>query len=174
MNIGEGYSQKKARGSPALSWSSRREKLDPPGCRPLAFLLVVFVSRTCRVALKVLSSCLDHAVAVLCLALALDPAFAMAWNGKGIALNELNRSQEAIDAYALALDPTNTSAWSNKGAVLHSLKRSQEAIDAYDHALALDPTDAIAWSNKAIALRHLGRRKEANAADQRAQKLRGS
>ena len=47
------------------------------------------------------------------------------WNNKGLALNELKRYPDALDAldHALTLDPMFATAWSNKGNALNELKR---------------------------------------------------
>ena len=52
------------------------------------------------------------------------------------ALDDLNKSDEAIKAYdkAIEINPRNAYGWSNKGDVLVKLGKSDEAIKAYDKA----------------------------------------
>ena len=47
----------------------------------------------------------------------------MAWNNKGNALTNLNKSDEAIKAYdkAIEINPHNSDAWNDKGLALTNL-----------------------------------------------------
>ena len=65
----------------------------------------------------------------------------MAWTGKGIALNDLNKSDEAIKAYdkAIEISPQNPMAWYNKGAALDNLNKTDESKKAYDKAIEINP-----------------------------------
>jgi len=86
------------------------------------------------------------------------------WYNKGNVLSDLERYDEAIDAYDKALEMKKESheAWNNKGAVLSDLERLDEAINAYDKALELKKDDPVAMSNKGDALIELGRLAEAS------------
>jgi len=80
-------------------------------------------------------------------AIAADPTHAEAWNGKAVALRNLNRVEEAQSALdrALELDPNLPRAWFNKGLLLEeNLNRPTEAADCYRRAfqLQLDLTEA--------------------------------
>lgn len=88
------------------------------------------------------------------------------WSNKGLALKELNRTEEALSAYdqAIDLDPSYSVTWSSKGNALKDLNRLEEALTAYDRALALNPNYANAWHNKSIALQLLIRYEEALSA----------
>jgi tetratricopeptide (TPR) repeat protein len=79
-------------------------------------------------------------------AIKLDPNYADAWVGKGIALVGQNKEDEA------------TTAWN-------------KAIEIYDEAIKSDPNNAAAWDNKGVALRLLGRTTEAGAAHAKALEL---
>jgi tetratricopeptide (TPR) repeat protein len=59
----------------------------------------------------------------------LDPESAFAWTGKGNALRDLKRYQEALEAYdrRLALAPATRSALEGKARALQALGRIQEA-----------------------------------------------
>src|SRR5690606_13965265 len=69
---------------------------------------------------------------------------------KGYSLTELNRLEEAIEAYnrAIELQPQSAWAWARKGRTLRLLNRYEEALAAYDKALAIQPTYAWAWKGK--------------------------
>ena len=64
----------------------------------------------------------------------------MAWTGKGIAPNDLNKSDEAIKVYEkeIEINPQNSYCWLNKGFSLVELKNPNEAIRAFDYAFELD------------------------------------
>jgi predicted negative regulator of RcsB-dependent stress response len=95
--------------------------------------------------------------------LKIDPNHADAWNGKGNALEDLNRYDEAITCYdrALKIDPNHADAWNNKGNALEDLNRYDEAITCYDRALKIDPNYTSTWNNKGNALQNLNRYDEA-------------
>ena len=63
-------------------------------------------------------------------ALALNPAFAEAYNNRGNALRALGRAEEALASYerALALRFDYPDALSNRGAALIDLGRAEEAL----------------------------------------------
>jgi tetratricopeptide (TPR) repeat protein len=72
-------------------------------------------------------------------AIALDPACAYSWNGKGNVLQSLKRFDEALVAYdkAIALEPDYPDPWNGKGDVLQSQKRYDEARAAHAKSIAL-------------------------------------
>ena len=86
-----------------------------------------------------------------------------AWNGRGNALNGLNRYKEALEAYdkALTIDPELAYAWNGKGNALNNLKRSGDALEAYDRAIKCDPQYNPPYYNKSLTLRELNRLDEA-------------
>jgi Flp pilus assembly protein TadD len=104
-------------------------------------------------------------VSVLCI-----PAFGQTteedWFNKGIALEDLGKYDEAIQAFdkALELDPQNAEAWSEKGYALGELGKYDEAIQALDKAIELDPQNAEAWSEKGVVLELLNKTTGADAA----------
>ena len=84
-----------------------------------------------------------------------------AWemSNKGIALVNLDRSEEALACYDEALDinPRLAGAWNNKGIALVNLGRSEEALACCDKALDINPQYIEAWNNKGAALHALGK-----------------
>ena len=70
----------------------------------------------------------------------------MAWTGKGMALNALNKSDEAIKAYdkAIEIDPQKSEAWNNKGVALDNLNKPDEAIKAFENAIEINPQNSNA------------------------------
>jgi tetratricopeptide (TPR) repeat protein len=59
-----------------------------------------------------------------------------AWYNKGIALDNINRHDEAIEAYNKAIDikPGYYEAWYNKWLSLAIVGRHDEALEAYEKA----------------------------------------
>jgi len=95
------------------------------------------------------------------------------WNEKGIALAELGKYEEALEACnkATEIDPQYAEAWNIKGIALCNLGRHEEALDAYNRAIELDKYDALSWYNKGVALDKLGRYEEALEAFNKAKRL---
>jgi len=74
-------------------------------------------------------------------ALELDPTYAWAWNGKGLAMAGLSRWQEAVTAYeqAVRYNMNDLWFWNNYGEALMSIKDYRKAVDAFQQAAAIDP-----------------------------------
>jgi len=84
-------------------------------------------------------------------------------NDKGVSLNNLGRSEEAIVCFdhALALYPSYENAWNNKGVALYDLQRYAEATDCCNRTLEINPQSAGGWTNKGLALRAMEKPTEA-------------
>ncbi|MBI0534039.1 tetratricopeptide repeat protein [Roseomonas sp. KE2513] len=91
-----------------------------------------------------------------------DPASGQAWNGRGIALTELGRFEEAMSCFdrAAELHPGNRSIPFNRGNAFRGLGRHEDAIALYREALAVDPDYADAHWNTALSALALGRLEE--------------
>jgi tetratricopeptide (TPR) repeat protein len=92
-----------------------------------------------------------------------EPKEAIAWFFLGFAYSNLNRYNDAIEAYrdALHIDPTDAGVWNNLGNDYSNLNHYSDAIEAYRDALRIDPTDADVWHNLGFAYDKLNRYKEA-------------
>src|SRR5256885_15888620 len=99
-------------------------------------------------------------------------ALAEAWLGRGNALCDLKRPDEALAAHAraLALKPDFAEAWFGRGNAFHELKRYEEALTAYDKALSLDAELDYVWLARADTLRLLKLAPESIAAYRQALK----
>jgi tetratricopeptide (TPR) repeat protein len=97
------------------------------------------------------------------LALRFDPDNASAHGCLGNALDNLDRSKEAIAQYrqAVELDPRNVYAYNNWGLALAHLGKHEEALLQYHKAEDLDPKLAMPYNNCGNALAHLGKHEEA-------------
>jgi class 3 adenylate cyclase/Flp pilus assembly protein TadD len=86
------------------------------------------------------------------------------WNHQGVALSDMGRLREALDAFerAIELNPSGVEPWCNKGRALRQLDRSEEAVHYYDQAIDRNPAEVIPWVNKGnCLLEDLGRLDEA-------------
>jgi tetratricopeptide (TPR) repeat protein len=81
-----------------------------------------------------------------------DPDDVDALSGKGWALNDLGRYEEAI-SYSdkvLAIDPDDVDALNSKGVGLNSQGKSDEAIKYFDKILAIDANNIGALKAKKL------------------------
>jgi Tfp pilus assembly protein PilF len=88
----------------------------------------------------------------------IKPDYEQAWYNQGVALMNLSRPEESLEAYAenLRLDPSNTDGWVNAGFVLLQLGRLQEGLKAFEKALSQRPEDPLALYGIAAARAGLG------------------
>lgn len=85
------------------------------------------------------------------------------WLNKGVALHNLKRYEEALDAYnqAIRLDPNYALAYTGKGSALNNLKSYEEALEVCNQAIRLNPNYALTHYTKGTVLANLKRREEA-------------
>jgi tetratricopeptide (TPR) repeat protein len=95
------------------------------------------------------------------------------WYNKGIALDKLEKYDEAIKSYnkAIKLNANVSTSIIDKGNSHYNAGEYVAAIRYYDEAIKQDPKDEYAWYNKAMALRMLHRDSEAKAAYTKAREL---
>ena len=94
------------------------------------------------------------------LSLAESPVY---YNGLGIALENLNRTDDAFNAYcrAIELDPSCADAYNNRANVYVKYGKHWQAEDDYKKAVKLDPQFASAYNNLGALLYDRGRFEEA-------------
>jgi tetratricopeptide (TPR) repeat protein len=78
---------------------------------------------------------------------------------RGLALVELDRPLEAINAYASSIrrDRTYMLAYLNRGLAYLQTDQPRKAEFDFDQAIRHDPKDARAWFNRGVAQSHQGR-----------------
>ncbi|WP_327401234.1 tetratricopeptide repeat protein [Streptomyces sp. NBC_01288] len=110
---------------------------------------------------------------------------AIAWNNLGIALREVGRAEEAVDAQIRARDlyqavgdrRREAMAWNSLGNALREVGKTEEAIDAHTRARDLHQAvgdrhgEAMAWNNLGASLREASRVGEAVDVHTRARDL---
>ena len=99
-------------------------------------------------------------------AIAIEPDYFEAWNGKADAHNRAQQFTEALVAsdQALKIKPDYVQGWINRGVILYNLGRYDEELKAYETAIAIDPASPKAWFYKGYSLAGLKRYDEAIAA----------
>ena len=118
-------------------------------------------------------------------ALAIDPNYHYAWQGKGEALAKIGQHQEALKAFdkVLGITPGDIAlqkqsiqhhTWNEKGKVLHQLERYGEALAAYNKAIEIKEDFASAWYSRGWTYVVLGQKQEAEADFQKAEELNPS
>jgi tetratricopeptide (TPR) repeat protein len=67
----------------------------------------------------------------------LNPDDDAAWYYKGVAMNNLERPEEALEALSrsIELNPDDAAAWLIKGEVLRKLDKNEEALEAFSKSL---------------------------------------
>lgn len=98
-------------------------------------------------------------------AIAIHPNNYKAWVNRGIALDNLDRLEEAIASYdqVLTIKFDDYNVWCYRGNALYNLGRLEEAIASYDRILTIKPDNPQAWNNRGAALEDLGRFEDALA-----------
>ena len=106
-------------------------------------------------------------------AIELNPAYADAYNNRGVAKGRRDQLEAALADLdrAIELNPTYAVAYNNRGNAKNNLGRYEAAIADYSRAIALDPTYAIAYNNRGNATHALDRHEEAITDLDRAIKL---
>jgi tetratricopeptide (TPR) repeat protein len=99
-------------------------------------------------------------------AIAIEPDYFEAWNGKADAQNRAQQFTEALVSsdQALKIKPDYIQGWINRGVILYNLGRYDEELKAYETAIAIDPASPKAWFYKGYSLAGLKRYDEAIAA----------
>jgi len=98
-------------------------------------------------------------------ALAIHSNNAELWHNRAVALNKLERFEDAIASsnQAIVLRPDFAEAYATQGLSLSNLHEYAKAVSAFDRALTLSPRDAITYYNRGNALNGLHRNEEAIA-----------
>ncbi|QNT90398.1 tetratricopeptide repeat protein [Streptomyces griseofuscus] len=91
-------------------------------------------------------------------ALAHDPDYERAVQGRGLTYERMDRYEEALNDYnrAIELKPDDADRIAGRGAIYAQLNRLDEALTDFDRAIQLDPDYAWAIYESAVVLRLLG------------------
>jgi len=92
-----------------------------------------------------------------------EPKDATAWSSLGFAYINLNRDNDAIEAFrqALRINPEDTTAWRGLGVAYDKLNRSNDAVEAFRQALRINPKDTFVWYSLGVAYDKLNRYNDA-------------
>lgn len=115
----------------------------------------------------------EEAITTFEKALKFNPNDVKSWQGKGLALQKLERYEEAVKAYskALTLKPDDVDLLNRKGVALAKDDKLKEAIDCWDTIIKIDPNDSTVWNNKSWALARQGETEKALEAVNKALEL---
>jgi uncharacterized RDD family membrane protein YckC/Flp pilus assembly protein TadD len=88
-----------------------------------------------------------------------EPKNDNAWYNLGVAYGELNRHNDAVEAYrqATRINPEYANAWYAIGVAYNSLKHHNDAIEAFRQVIRIDPKDAKPWNGLGFAYNSLKR-----------------
>src|SRR5690606_2446010 len=91
-------------------------------------------------------------------AVALDPAYALAYADRGLLQATMGNISQAVADWdqALALDPTLAKVYHYIAAQYYAGGDYETALAAYTQALAIDPERAGSWQARGDTLRQLG------------------
>lgn len=81
---------------------------------------------------------------------------------QGVALGELNRTEESLQAFrkALEYEPDSAKTYYNMGITLEDLGKDRKARRAYRKAVKLNPQMTLAWGNLGVAAFNIGHYRE--------------
>jgi len=98
----------------------------------------------------------SETLAVLEQATKTTPDNVQAWTQLGHLNSDLDRYEEAIEAYqkSLALDPDRPDVWTDLGVMYRRSGKPKKAIESFDRALSLDSHHQTALYNKGVVLMH--------------------
>ncbi|CAD8060175.1 unnamed protein product [Paramecium primaurelia] len=76
------------------------------------------------------------------------------FNGKAIALEKMNRFEEALQYYDSAIEknPENSSYFYNRALTLDKMNQFEEALNYYDLAIQISPLNQDYYYGKAVTL----------------------
>lgn len=116
---------------------------------------------------------LDAAIKLYKHTIELKPDYPEALSNLGLALNDLNKIDEALICLdrAIALKSDSATAYLNRGIALSNLNRREDALASYDRAIAIKPDFVEAHNNQGAALCDLNRLEEALVAYEHAIRL---
>lgn len=118
--------------------------------------------------------CYNEAIHAYEQAIKLDPNYALAFYGKGLALGRFwygqHKDEEALRAFehAIQLSPGYWRSHVGRGNILCSLRRYDEALISYNEAIRLNPYHALSYYAKGRILFHLNKSGEAFTAFEQA------
>ena len=103
-------------------------------------------------------------------ALELGEGNAQIFFGHGVALDHLDRHEEALESCnkAIDLDPEFPHSWGIRGDILNNLKRYEESLESYQKVIECDSKSVNAWMNIGRTLNILERYEEALESYQKA------
>lgn len=87
-----------------------------------------------------------------------EPNNSYAWYTRGIILDQIGSSLDALKCYdkVLELEPTNYNALKNKAVILSTLENFEKALLELDKAIEIYPSSGDLWDKKGYLLKRMG------------------
>ena len=85
-----------------------------------------------------------------------EPHNYIAWHNLGIALTQLGRNEEALEAFNLPCQYNYVESWLSRGVALRNMGKYREALVSFATTIALDPKHSTGYSNYGNTLREYG------------------
>jgi len=106
--------------------------------------------------------------------LLLKPDYVESWTRMGNAYFNLNRTNEAVEAYQeiVNMRPDVPVSWMNLGNALYRAGRTEKAAEAFERAMKLRPLDENAWLSLGVTYDDMGQTQRAIAAYKQAVELK--
>jgi tetratricopeptide (TPR) repeat protein len=85
-----------------------------------------------------------------------EPDDAYAWDNLGTAYLDLNRHNDAIDAFrqSIRIKPEDAGVWAMLGSTYNLLNRYDDAIEAFRQSIRINPENASYWYNLGITYKY--------------------
>ena len=107
----------------------------------------------------------ERAISTFSVAIGLNPQYALAFYGRGVAYGKKGKNDQAIADYnqAIRLDPRYALAFVSRGLAYERKGDNDRAIADYNQAIRLDPKYAISFNSRGVAYGNKGRYDQAIA-----------
>jgi tetratricopeptide (TPR) repeat protein len=95
-------------------------------------------------------------------AIEINPEYANAFKGRGVAYGKLGNLRQAISDFdrAIEIDPDYAMAYYNRGVIYGWLGHHSQAISDFDRAIEIDPDYAMAYYDRGVIYDWLGNRRQ--------------
>lgn len=96
-------------------------------------------------------------------ALSIDPKFALAYTGRGVAYHGLGQYEKAIEEHteAIRINPENATFYYNRGRSFQELSKHQQALDDFEEAIRINPNNAKLYHSRGSVFQQLSKHQQA-------------
>jgi tetratricopeptide (TPR) repeat protein len=96
-------------------------------------------------------------------ALSIDPKFALAYTGRGVAYHILGQHESAIEDHseAIRINPNDALFYYNRGRSFQELSKHRQAIENFDEGIRINPNDAKLYYSRGFSFQKLSKHQQA-------------